>query len=86
MIETPLSIVLKDLRDNLREIRGDFKHFDDKWELHIKKSATDSEKLVHLCKQVDNIERLLTRGNGQFWYSWLVYTQTSRRYEMITSF
>ncbi len=49
----------------LKEIKDDFKHFDDKWELHIQNAAEDRSKLRQLCRQVDNIEKLLTRGNGQ---------------------
>ncbi len=49
----------------LREIRDDYKHFDDKWELHIQRSAEDRTNLQQLCRQVNNIEQLLTRGNGQ---------------------
>jgi hypothetical protein len=49
----------------LREIKDDFKHFDDKWEDHIKDAAGDRAQLGYLCQQMDNIEKLLTRGNGQ---------------------
>lgn len=56
---------LKGIWAVLREIKDDLKHFDDKWEDHIKESAEDRAVLNHLSRQVDNIEKLLTRGNGQ---------------------
>lgn len=49
----------------LREIKDDFKHFDDKWEEHIKSTAEDRAVLKRLSQQVDSIEKLLIRGNGQ---------------------
>jgi DNA repair exonuclease SbcCD ATPase subunit len=49
----------------LREIKDDFKHFDDKWEQHIQSAAEDRAKLRQLCQQMNNVEQLLTRGNGQ---------------------
>ncbi len=60
-----MSNELKGVWAVLREIKTELKDFDDKWEQHIQAAATDRQKLSTLCRQVDNIERLLTRGNGQ---------------------
>ncbi len=49
----------------LEELKRDFKHFDDKWETQIQATARDGQKLSQLCTQVNNVEQLLTRGNGQ---------------------
>lgn len=49
----------------LKEIKDELKDFDDKWEQHIQDAASDRQRLSTIGTQVDHIEKLLTRGNGQ---------------------
>lgn len=56
---------LKGIWMSLREIKDELDHFDDRWEEHIKEYSQDRAVLSHLSRAVDNIEVLLTRGNGQ---------------------
>jgi len=60
-----MSTELKGVWAVLREIKKDLKDFDMKWERHIQTASADRERLVVLCQQMDNLERLLVRGNGQ---------------------
>lgn len=60
-----MSDELKGVWAVLKEIKDDLKRFDDKWEDHIKGAAEDRAVLGQLSRQVDTIERLLTRGYGQ---------------------
>lgn len=49
----------------LKEIKQELKAVDDKWEQHIQDAAVDRNRLELISVKVNNIEKILTHGNGQ---------------------
>ena len=60
-----MSDSLKGVWAVLQEIKGDLKTMDAKWEKHLAASSAHYQVLNNLSTQVDHLEKILTRGNGQ---------------------
>lgn len=56
---------LNEVKEALKELRDTFNRFDDKWEAEIRSNAEDRALLRQVASQVEHVDKLLTRGNGQ---------------------